>query len=67
MLTFAMGAIENNQLRPIILQVAAVGASKKSKGTVEIMKEILEDSRECLKWSKEACKREFLDFDDGIS
>ena len=59
MLTFAAGIIENNQLRPIILQSAKVGIGEKSEDTVEIMKEILEDSKEYLEWLKEICEREF--------
>ena len=66
MLTFAAGIMQNDELRPIILQSAKVCIGETSEQTVEIMKKILEDGREYLEWLKEICEREFPYFEPDI-
>ena len=62
MTTFTAGIIENNQIRPIIMQAAKVGLGETAEKTVDIMKEILDDGREYLERLIEACEHEFPDY-----
>ena len=66
MTTFAAGIVENNKIRPIIMQAAKVELSKSAANTVEVMKEILCDGREYFERLKETCEREFPDYKHNI-
>ena len=66
MTTFAAGITQSNEMRPIIMQAAKVGLGESAVNAVEVMKEILDDGRECLERLKETCEREFPDYKHDI-